>query len=85
MDKHLQRIKELLAEAEPNSTVVEFRRDEDEESYLLWERSGEEILDYDAGFTAGQEGRNRDATRSFAWRRGWADAQELPDDREINL
>jgi hypothetical protein len=76
MDEELQRIKELLAKAEPNATVVEFRRDEDEESYLLWERSAEEVLDYDAGFTAGQEGKDCDATKSFAWRRGWADAQE---------
>jgi hypothetical protein len=45
MDKQLQRIKELLAEADPDTTVIEFKRDDDVSSYLLWEKPGQEILD----------------------------------------
>jgi hypothetical protein len=38
--------------------------------------SAEELADYDEGFNAGSHGHEIDATKSPAWRTGWAEAQE---------
>ena len=46
------------------------------EPFLLAERSDEEIADYEEGFQCGQDGGQNDATKSEAWQRGWAEAQE---------
>jgi hypothetical protein len=48
----------------------------DDEPYLLKDRSEEEIADYDKGFECGQSGGQNDDTKSVAWQRGWAEAQE---------
>jgi hypothetical protein len=47
-----------------------------DEPFMLMEHSAEEIADYDAGFAAGSEGKGCDDTKSIAWKRGWAEAQE---------
>ena len=47
-----------------------------DEPFMLRNRSAEEQTEYDAGFTAGQEGRDCDVTKSLAWQRGWTEAQE---------
>jgi hypothetical protein len=49
---------------------------EDDLSFHVEERSDEELADYDKGFEAGQAGQPNDDTKSFAWQRGWAEAQE---------
>jgi len=49
---------------------------EDNEPFLLNQRSEEEIGNYGAGFNAGLAGENIDENKSEAWLRGWAEAQE---------
>ena len=49
---------------------------EDDQPFHLEERSDEELAEYDKGFEAGQEGQPNDDTKTFAWQRGWAEAQE---------
>jgi hypothetical protein len=51
--------------------------DEDiDEPFMMAKHSPEEIADYDAGFAAGSDGKEPDDTKSLAWQRGWAEAQE---------
>jgi len=50
--------------------------DNDNEPFMLRQRSDEEIADYDKGFKCGQTGGQNDDTKSEAWQRGWAEAQE---------
>jgi hypothetical protein len=40
------------------------------------ELSDEDIEDHDRGVEAGLAGKPKDDTKSAAWQRGWADAQE---------
>jgi len=49
---------------------------DDSEPFMLRQRSDEEIADYDKGFECGQSGGQNDDTKSEAWQRGWAEAQE---------
>jgi hypothetical protein len=49
---------------------------EDNEPFLLNQRTEEEMADYGAGLNAGQAGEEIDDSKSEAWQRGWADAQE---------
>jgi ribosome modulation factor len=48
----------------------------DDELFLLRQRSEEEVADYDKGFECAQSGGQNDDTKSKAWQRGWAEAQE---------
>jgi hypothetical protein len=48
----------------------------DDEPFPLRDRSEEEIEDYDKGFECGQTGGQNDDTKTEAWQRGWAEAQE---------
>lgn len=52
----------------------------DESTYSVSFRSGprsdQELIDHDLGIEASLAGRRKDTTRSKAWQRGWADAQE---------
>ncbi len=49
---------------------------DDTEPFMLRQRTDEEIADYDKGFDCGQKGGQNDDTKSAAWQRGWAEAQE---------
>ena len=49
---------------------------EDNDPFLLSQRSEEEMADYGAGFNAGLAGEKVDENKSEAWLRGWAEAQE---------
>jgi hypothetical protein len=49
---------------------------EDNDPFLLSQRSEEEMADYGAGFNAGLTGEKVDENKSEAWLRGWAEAQE---------
>jgi hypothetical protein len=49
---------------------------DDYEPFLMRQRTPEELADYDAGFIAGEDGKENDDTKSFAWQRGWGEAQE---------
>jgi hypothetical protein len=48
---------------------------DDYEPFLMRQRTAEELADYDAGFIAGEDGKGNDDTKSFAWQRGWREAQ----------
>ena len=48
----------------------------DTEPFMLRKRTDEEIADYDKGFEVGQKGQQNDDTKSEAWQRDWAEAQE---------
>jgi hypothetical protein len=48
----------------------------DTEPFMLRKRTDEEVADYDKGFECGQSGGQNDDTKSEAWQRGWAEAQE---------
>jgi hypothetical protein len=48
----------------------------DTEPFLSRKRTYEEVADYDRGFETGQKGGQNDDTKSQAWQRGWAEAQE---------
>jgi hypothetical protein len=50
--------------------------DSDNEPFMLRQRTEEEVADYDKGFESGQKGGPNDDTKSEAWQRGWAEAQE---------
>jgi hypothetical protein len=56
--------------------MADTKKRNDEEAFLLRNQSGEELADFDAGFSAGSDGKGADDTKSVAWQRGWADAQE---------
>jgi hypothetical protein len=49
---------------------------DDTEPFMLRQRTDKEIADYDKGFECGQSGGQNDDTKSAAWQRGWAEAQE---------
>jgi hypothetical protein len=49
---------------------------DDTEPFMLNKHSDEEVADYDKGFECGQSGGQNDDTKSEAWQRGWAEAQE---------
>jgi hypothetical protein len=51
-------------------------KDIDSESVDNFDRTDEELADHDIGFEEGLTGRPNDETKSSAWQRGWADAQE---------
>jgi hypothetical protein len=46
------------------------------EPFLRRERTQEEMEDYYFGFKAGEAGKEPDDTKTLAWQRGWAEAQE---------
>jgi hypothetical protein len=48
----------------------------DTEPFMLRQHSYEELSEYDKGFECGQSGGQNDDTKSEAWQRGWAEAQE---------
>lgn len=48
----------------------------DYESFNSQNRTDEEFIEYDKGVRAGLDGEPIDDTKTEAWRRGWADAQE---------
>jgi hypothetical protein len=48
----------------------------DDEPFLMKERAGEDLADYDLGFMAGRSGEDSTSTKSSAWQRGWAEAHE---------
>ena len=48
----------------------------EDDPFMLHTRSDKEIADYSAGFKAGSNGEEVDNTKSLAWQRGWAEAQE---------
>ncbi|WP_433963845.1 hypothetical protein [Tunturiibacter gelidiferens] len=50
--------------------------DLDTEPFELRRHTDAEIADYDDGFKCGQSGGQNDDTKSAAWQRGWAEAQE---------
>ena len=49
---------------------------DDMEPFTLRKRTDEELADYDEGFKCGQRGGQNDDSKSQAWQRGWAEAQE---------
>jgi hypothetical protein len=49
---------------------------EDNEPFLLNRRTDEEMADYHSGLNAGLAGKEVDASKSEAWQRGWAEAQD---------
>jgi hypothetical protein len=49
---------------------------EDNEPFLLNQRSEAELADYGAGFNAGLAGEESDDEKSEAWQHGWGEAQE---------
>jgi hypothetical protein len=60
---------------DPEVTGVDPVPDETE-PFMLRQRTDEEIAEYDKGFESGQKGSPNDDTKSEAWQRGWAEAQE---------
>jgi hypothetical protein len=48
----------------------------DNEPFDAEVRTDEELADHDLGREAGLAGEPNDDTKSAAWQRGWADAQE---------
>jgi hypothetical protein len=48
----------------------------DTEPFMLRQHTDEEVANYDEGFASGQKGGQNDNTKSQAWQRGWAEAQE---------
>jgi hypothetical protein len=48
----------------------------DNEPFDAEVRTDEELADHDLGREAGLAGESNDDTKSAAWQRGWADAQE---------
>jgi hypothetical protein len=46
------------------------------EPFMLRQRTDEEIADYDKGFMCRQDGGQNDDTKTEAWQRGWAEANE---------
>jgi hypothetical protein len=81
MDDLLQKVKELLESKDPSVTVEEVLSqrvncDRVDEPFLLRERTNEELVDYEAGFRAGEDGKGSDDTKSLAWHRGWFEGQD---------
>jgi hypothetical protein len=66
----------IESETRPEEDAMDPIIDDEDEPFLLRDRTAEEILDYDEGFAAGSEGKECDTTKSLAWQRGWAEAQE---------
>jgi hypothetical protein len=64
------------SETRPEENAMEQFTEDEEEPFLLRERSREEIQDYDAGFKASSEGKDLDVSKSVAWQMGWSEAQE---------
>ena len=62
----------LLAVTKADHEVKEI----DTESLDNSDRIDEELADHDIGFEEGLAGSPNDETKSSAWQRGWADAQE---------
>jgi hypothetical protein len=50
--------------------------DPNTEPFLFRKRNKQEMADYDEGFKAGSDSKGSDEDKSFAWQRGWAEAQE---------
>jgi hypothetical protein len=75
MDELTNKVKHILEAADPHITVVEVKDDVDE-PFLLRPRTDNELADYDAGFQAGEDGKEPNDTETLAWQRGWAEAQE---------
>jgi hypothetical protein len=48
----------------------------DTEPFMLRQHTDEDVAEYDKGFVFGQMGGQNDDTKSEAWQRGWAEAQE---------
>jgi hypothetical protein len=48
----------------------------DDEPFMLRQHSDEDVTDYDDGSKSGYSRRSNDDTKSQAWQRGWAKAQE---------
>jgi hypothetical protein len=48
----------------------------DDQPFNSPDRTDEELVEYDKGVRAGLDGEPLDNTKTEAWRRGWADAQE---------
>ncbi|HEY6768636.1 MAG TPA: hypothetical protein VI386_28075 [Candidatus Sulfotelmatobacter sp.] len=75
-------MKQVLESADSSITVKEARMDDPsiedvDEPFLLRERTEVEMADYDAGFMAGEAGKELDDTESLAWQCGWGEAQEI--------
>jgi hypothetical protein len=60
----------VIEKAEPQDMSL------DTEPFMLKKHTDEEIAEYDKGFECGQKGGQNDDTKSQAWQRGWAEAQE---------
>jgi hypothetical protein len=79
-DLLLQTVKQIAQWVEPYARVEEVHMEpsiEDvDEPFLRRERTQEEMEDYYAGFKAGEAGKEPDDTKTLAWQRGWAQAQE---------
>ena len=50
--------------------------DLDTEPFVMRSHTDAEIAHYDEGFKCGQSGGQNDDSKSQAWQRGWAEAQE---------
>jgi hypothetical protein len=46
------------------------------DSFLFRMRNKQEMANYNQGFKAGSDSKEQDEDKSFAWQRGWAEAQE---------
>ena len=80
MDVLLQTVKQIVEWVVPNLKVedacMEHLIEDVDEPFLLGPRTDNELADYDAGFQAGEDGKEPDDTETLAWQRGWAEAQE---------
>jgi hypothetical protein len=74
-DAMLPQHTQVVNVSDPEVTGVDPLPD-DTEPFMLRERSRDELADYDDGFKCGQSGGQNDDTKSQAWQRGWAEAQE---------
>jgi hypothetical protein len=61
---------------EPAATTGDEDLIDDSVPFEAKELTDEEIEDHDLGVEAGLAGKPNDSTKSAAWQRGWADAQE---------
>jgi len=48
----------------------------DYEPFLVQKRSREQLIDLEEGFNTGSAGKITNDTKSEAWKRGWAEAQQ---------
>jgi hypothetical protein len=74
MDEILQRLKKLFENAEV--TITAGQPVDDEEPFLSRDRTEQEKTDFAAGYRSGESVSGIDDTKSDAWQRGWAEAQE---------